>query len=676
MQTTTLLLLLVAALVALALAIFQYYYRTKRKGKLPLILTFLRFLAFFGLFVLLVNPKFSKNEYTIEKTNLIILADNSSSVATVDDQVRGVLNRFNENENVTQRFDVKSYRFGKELQELNDSLSFQERNTDISKALSSIKDIYSNTATAIVLITDGNQTIGTDYGFMGNTLSFPIYPLVMGDTTRYEDIRIDQINVNRYAFLNNKYPIEVYATYEGTSSVSSVLSITVNGKIQHRETLKFSRNNRAQLVNTLLNASAVGVKSVSVSLQPLENERNTANNQKQVAIEVIDEKTNVAIISAIVHPDIGALTKAIESNEQRSVTLKKPTTKIDDLEDVDIFILYQPNAKFKPVFDYIKQKKASSFIIGGNKTDWTFLNAIEPEVRIEDGYPNQEVVPLLNPSFSKFDISDISMEDFPPLESDAGTVGINGDADVLITMMIRGRDMKTPLMLAKEELSGKKVFLLGENIWKWRMQNYRNDQNFDGFDNFVNKLILFLSNNATKSRLNIDYQRIYDGSGDSKITATYFDAAFVFDSNANISLQIKGEKNGFSKTIPMLLKNGFYEADLLGIPAGDYKFTVNVAQENRSTSGSFTILDFDVEKQFLSTDYKKLQQLANATEGTLFYPSEVDSLLIELNDSDRFAPTRKGTKNVVSLIDFRILMALIATALAIEWFIRKYNGLI
>lgn len=676
MQTTTLLLIIAAALVSLALVFFQYYFKTKQKGKLLIILSFLRFLGVFGLFILLINPKFSKSEYTIEKTNLVVLADNSTSLAAFESQVSSLIEKVTSTDRISKRFEVKSYRFGNGLQELNDSLSFQEKNTNISKALSSIKDIYSNTNTAVVLLTDGNQTIGADYGFQGNSLKFPVYPIVIGDTTSYEDVRVDQINVNKFAFLKNKYPIEVFVSYDGDAAISSVLSIAINGKTAYRETLKLSNTNSTKVVNTLLDANTVGVKSVSVTALPIENERNTANNSKQVAIEVIDEKTNVAIISNILHPDIGALTKSIESNEQRSVSLLKPTVKTKDLEEIDIFILYQPNRTFKQVFDFIKQKKASSFVIGGNKTDWTFLNKVQPEIQVQDGYPNQEIAPIFNPSFSKFDISDISMDGFPPLESDAGIVNVTGDSDALVSMRIRGRDMQTPLLLAKESAESKKLVLFAENIWKWRMQSFRNDQNFENFDKLVSKLILYLANSSAKNRLNIDYQRIYDGSNDSKITATYFDEAFIFDSNATILLSIKGKDTDFSKTIPMLLKNGYYEADLLAIPGGAYNFTVTVKDENRSKSGNFSILDFDVEQQFLSADYKKLLQLANTTNGALYFPSETDSLLKELSDSNRFAPTQKGTKNVVSLIDFRILMALIAAVLAIEWFIRKYNGLI
>ena len=676
MQTTTLLFIFGAALVALLLALFQYHFRNKRKGTLAKALALLRFLSLFGLLVLLINPKFSKNEYTIEKTNLVVLSDNSSSVATSGQEMSDLVDQLNRTAAISDRFQVHNYQFGTALEEQQDSLSFNDRNTNISKALTAIKEIYSNTSTVAVLFTDGNQTLGTDYGFLGSSLKFPVLPVVIGDTTRYEDLRIDQVNVNRYAFLKNKFPIELFVTYEGRAATTAQLTISVDGNTKYRETLSFADGNGTETVNALLDAETVGVKTISVGLQPLENERNIANNQKQMAVEVIDEKTNVAIISTIVHPDIGALTKAIESNEQRSVSLKRPTTSTSELEDVDIFILYQPDASFKGVFDYIRQKKASSFIVGGNKTDWRFFNSVQSEVRVEDGYPNQEISPILNPSFSKFDISSVSVMDFPPLESDAGAIVASGDVDVLISMMIRGRDINSPLFMAKEEAEGKKLFLFGENIWKWRIQSFRNDQNFENFDLLISKMMLYLSDNDAKKRLNLEYKRVYDGNGDSKITATYFDEAFVFDTNATVVLRLKERENGFSKEIPMLLQNGFYEADLLGIPAGTYDFTVSVEEENRSASGSFTILDFDVEQQFLSSDYQKLKQFATTTGGALYFPSGIDSLIAQLTSANEFAPTQKSSKNVVSLIDFRILMALIVAFLASEWFIRKYNGLI
>ncbi|MGF1557572.1 MAG: VWA domain-containing protein [Flavobacteriaceae bacterium] len=675
MEITTVLLIVLAAMVALGMVLFQYFYRSKRRGRLPVLLSFLRFIGLFSLFLLLINPEFSKNEYTIEKTKLVVLTDNSASIAEARNQVVSMLAKIDDNDALAEKFDIQHYQFAVSLKE-GDSLSFGEKNTNIANALASIKDIYSTTNTAVVLLTDGSQTFGADYAFQGSALKFPVFPVVIGDTTRYEDLRVDQINVNKYAFLKNKFPIEAFISYQGSTTISTALSITVNGQSVYRETIKLSKTDNTRLVNTLVDATTIGVKSVVVSLQPLENERNVVNNTKSVAVEVIDEKTNIAIISDILHPDIGVLTKAIESNEQRSVILMKSNSKPKDLEDIDVFVLYQPTSAFNAIIDYTQQKKASNFIIGGNKTDWAFLNRTQNQLQVEEGYPNQEISPLLNLSFSKFDITGFSLDDFPPLESDAGNTLLGADSEVLMTMMIRGAKLGNPLMFVSDEQGIKQAVLLGENIWKWRMQSYRNDQNFDNFDSFIGKLVLYLATNKSKNRLNIEYDRIYDGSSDAKITATYFDEAFVFDTNASIFLKATNKDQGVSKEVPMLLKGSFYEVDLIGLPAGDYAFTITVKDQNLSKSGNFTILDFNIEQQLLSTDYKKLQQLATASNGQLFFPSQIDSLLLQLNTSQRFLPTQKGVKNIVPLIDFRMLMALIIGALSLEWFIRKYNGLI
>lgn len=673
MQTKIVLLIILAAIVALALVLFQYYFKSKKRGRLTVFLSFLRFIGVFGLLLLLINPKFTKKEYTLEKTNLVILTDNSTSVDGSKNEIASILEKINSNEAIANRFRIKQYNFGTTLEE-SDALDYKAKQTNITKALSSIKDIYAYTNTAMLLLTDGNQTIGEDYEFYSNTLKYPIFPIALGDTTKYEDVRIGQVNVNKYAFLKNKYPIETYAIYEGKGSITAAVNITVNGKNIYRENINLSAENNSKRIHTLLGANSVGVKRIKVAITPLDNERNISNNQKNIAIEVIDEKTNIAIISNITHPDIGALKKSIEQNEQRSVTIMKPNVKSKDLEDVDVFILYQPERSFSTIYKYIEQKKASLFTVTGAKTNWNFINSTRKQYYVEDGYPTQEVFGVLNPSFSKFDISDFLMEDFPPLESNAGTIG-NNEGETLIQTKIQGRTLQSPMLLALDDDNGKEVVLFGENIWKWRVQSYRNNQNFENFDNLIGKLMLYLSTSKAKNRLNVDFRSVYQGSIDAKITAAYFDEAFVFDANASIALKLNGKENGFSNETPMLVKGNFYEADLTNIPAGEYIFTVSVKNENRSKTGSFTILDFDVEKQFLSTDYKKLNQLATGTGGKIYFPSEIDNFLENVTNNKEFVPVQKGKENVVPLIDFWILFGIIATALALEWFIRKYNGL-
>ncbi|VAW11008.1 FIG00930276: hypothetical protein [hydrothermal vent metagenome] len=673
METKTVLYIIIAAIVALILVLFQYYFKTKRRGRLSVLLSFLRFLGLFGFFLLIINPKFSKNDYSVEKVNLVVLTDNSSSMEETKNEVASFLSKIEGNADISKRFNLEKYTFGTALEEL-DSLSFDEKNTNISKALASLSDVYSNSNTAIVMLTDGNQTVGEDYGYYGSQLKFSVYAIAVGDTTQYEDVRIGQVNSNKYAFLKNKFPLEAYVSYTGNDNIVAMVSVSVNEKNVYRENVRLSKENNSRAINTLIDANSVGVKNIKVSVSTLSKERNTLNNQRNVVVEVIDEKTNIAIISSIVHPDIGALKKAIESNEQRTVSILRPTVNSKNFEEVDVFILYQPSPSFKSVYTYLQQKKASVFTITGEVVNSSFLNEIQNTYKINGSYPIQETFPILNPSFSKFDISDFSIDGFPPLSSKAGVSEYeNGEA--LLTMMVMAVTIDSPLLFAVEGENGKELVLFGENIWKWRMQSYRNDRSFENFDGFMGKLMRYLSANKSKDRLNIEYKSIYQGSNDAKITATYFDETFVFDSNAVLTVELKNTKIGSTKQIPMLLKNNFYEADFSDLPPGTYSFKVRVKDDNRTKSGSFTILDFDVERQFLSTDYKKLGQLAEATQGGLYFQSNADSLLQDLLENNRFVPTQKSTKNIVSLIDFRLLLAIIIAALSAEWFIRKYNGL-
>ena len=674
MQVVTLLWILLAAIAALAIVFLQYYYRKKRKGRLSLLLSFLRFIAIFGLLLLLINPKFSKFDYTLEKVNLVLLTDNSTSVGPFKKDIEAILEEIDASSQIKERFNLQHYQFGSNLNEM-DSLSFREANTDIGKALSAIDDIYATSKTVALLVTDGNQTLGEDYEFLGTNFKVPIYSIVVGDTTKYEDLGIAQINANRYAFLKNKFPLEVHVSYNGPGNRSS-LNISVNGRNVHRETINFSEGNDSKVVNVLLDAVSVGIKNVQVTINPLENERNTANNTKNVIVEVIDEKTNIAIVSDVLQPDIGALKKAIESNEQRSVSIMKSNETTKVIDNIDFFILYQPTPSFKSVYDYIEKTNAGVITITGTKTDFNFLNAIQKRYHIEDNYPVQEIYPVKNEGFSKFDISDFSLEDFPPLQSNAGPSTIEVSHSTLLNMQIKGIDMASPLLSIIDGDNRREALLFGENLWKWRVQSYRNNRDFRNFDDFIGKLILYLSSSKSKSRLNVDYNSIYQGSNDVKISATYFDEAFIFDANVDISIVVKNEENKIDREFPLLLKGGFYEVDLGSLPAGTYSFKVTVEDENQSISGRFTILDFDVEKQFSSSNYMKLNQLSKDSQGALYYPAEIDSLIQNIFHDDRFVPTQKGKENIVSLIDFRILLALIMVALTLEWIIRKYNGLI
>ncbi len=676
MQTTTVLLIVIAALVSFALAWYQYIFRKKR-SKLLFALAALRFCFLFSLCLLLIAPQFKKLTTYEEKSNLVIAVDNSSSLQTVNGEkdATDALFALLESEALQEKFVVRPYTFASSL-EASDSLDFTAVKTDISAGLDGINEIYRGTNTAVVLVTDGNQTLGRDYEYIGLDDKLRIYPLVVGDTTRYEDIRISKINANKYAFLDNQFPIEIAVSYAGERTVRSNLRVSMDGQQLFNEAISLSTNENSVIRSPLLKANKVGLKNIRVSLEPISGEKNTLNNSRTIAVEVIDEKTNISIVSAIKHPDIGMLKKSIESNEQRSVRIIAPNATSKILQETDVFLLYQPTVAFQNIYDFVQSKGVSTFTITGSQTDWNFLNKAQSSVIKEDLGQTEELFATQNEGFSFFDTNDFKVDGYPPLLGGLGDLIITKPFETLLYQKIKGIALNDPLLAVIEDAGSKSAFLFGENSWKWRVETYRNQKNFKNFDDTMDKLIRFLSDAQPKSRLDISYESVYEGAGNALINASYFDKAYVFDPNAKLALRLNNAAANFKREIPMLLSGTSYKADLSDLQAGDYTFTVVVEGENISKSGRFKILDFDLEKQLLSSNYLKLERLAKAQNGSIFYPSQKETLVETLLNDNRFIPIQKSTQNVVSLIDFRWLLGLTVLFAAVEWFIRKYNGLI
>ncbi len=151
---------------------------------------------------------------------------------------------------------------------------------------------------------------------------------------------------------------------------------------------------------------------------------------------------------------------------------------------------------------------------------------------------------------------------------------------------------------------------------------------------------------------------------------------FVFDPEAELKISIRGTDHEYTARQNMVLADNQYETDLSDLPPGEYSFSVTVEGQDIRSDGRFRIEDFNLEQLFVSSDPNRLGMLSEGSGGSLYYPDQLSALIDELSEDPRFSPVQKSTENVVSLIDFKILLGWIVMALAAEWFIRKYNGLI
>ncbi|WP_296317459.1 VWA domain-containing protein [Winogradskyella sp. UBA3174] len=677
MQTETIIYIIIAGITALLLALFQYVYKSKLKSKRKYVLTVLRALSIFGILLLLINPKLESFNYYDEKPTLVVAVDNSESITYLKqaENAKTLFNSLTTNPELKKRFNIKAYSFGKTTNTL-DSLSFNEHQSNIAESLKKLGEVYANQTAPIIMLTDGNQTYGVDYSFGVKKIKQPIYPLILGDTTLYSDLSIKQLNVNRYVYLKNKFPIEIIANYSGVVSVTTDLKIWSGNSIVFRKPITFDASKTSEIVSTALIATSVGVKTYRVELTPINTEKNKVNNSKNFGVEVIDQKTNIALVSDRLHPDLGALKKSIEGNEQRSVSILKPKEYVSKIDDFQLVILYQPNNNFNELLKEIKNRKLNTFTITGATTNWNILNNTQDYFKQTITNQTENYQPNFNTNYGTFIVDNLDFNNFPPLKSEFGAFAITGPHDVLLYKTVNGITTDQIMLATFEANTTKHAILNGEDIWRWRAQTFLDTDSFVDFDNVINKLVQFLSSNKKRKRINIDYKSFYNGNDDVILTAQYFNKNFEFDKEASLSVVLRNKDINSLKEVPLLLNNGNYRVDLSGIEAGLYDFTIKHNSETVSSSGSFKVLAYNVEQQFLNADVSKLVSVAFNSGGKAYFKTELEQLINNLLGDKRFATIQKSTKNIVPLIDWKYLLVLIALSLFIEWFIRKYNGLI
>ena len=675
MNTNTILLLLLSLIIAGGLSFFQYYYKAKTKSNVNLVLAFLRFLSIFGIILLLINPIISKNIFEIIKTPLPIVVDNSSSIIDLKakETALELYKKLSQNKDLQEKFDIQSYRFDSDFQQ-SEEFDFKGKQTNIDQVAQNLKSIYKNINFPTVLITDGNQTSGNDYVYSFDKNN-KVYPLIIGDTTKFLDLKVTQLNVNKYAFQKNKFPVEVFLQYSGNKSVNADFSILHGNSILSKQIVSFSPSKKTAIINVLLPADKVGLQVFKATISSKEKEKNTYNNIKNFAVEVIDQKTNVAIISAINHPDIGALKRAIESNAQRKVIVVKPND-IKSLRDYNILILYQPTAEFKSVFENNKFAGINTFIITGNNTDFNFLNQQQENLVFKMSSQKEDYLPEFNSQFNLFSIDNFGFENLPPLQNAFGTVTTNGNVSSLLSSKIRNIATNSPLLAFAENQGKRSAFLLGENSWKWRLQSHIDNQSFEKFDVFVDKIIQFLASNNSKKSLVVNHENFYNSGESIEISAQYFNKNYEFDEKARLTISVTNVKTKQTKNYDLLKGNNFFKVNLDGLLAGLYNFSVKELNSKTTYSSHFEILDFDIEKQFVNPDVEKLNQLAQQNQAKVHYPNQVDALIKTLLDNENYKAIQKAVVTKTPLIDWIWLLILIAMSLSAEWFIRKYNGML
>ena len=202
------------------------------------------------------------------------------------------------------------------------------------------------------------------------------------------------------------------------------------------------------------------------------------------------------------------------------------------------------------------------------------------------------------------------------------------------------------------------------------------ENTFQPYDDFINKLIQYLASTKKSSFLDVLNKPYFYQNEAVSIQAKYYDANFTFDPNAKLWIKIVNKKTKKSVKYPFAIQNNNYKVSISNLDAGYYTFTVFDEAKKNKFIGNFSILNYNLEEQFINSNKKDLQKLAQNSNGTLIYPNKVPNFIEKLIKSVNYKAIQKSTIKITPLIDRIWLLGLIVVFLSTEWFIRKYKGYI
>ena len=646
------LLIILAFLASLFLAIFQYIYKIKERSQLNYWLSFLRFLAYFFIFILIINPSVKKVQIETVKPNLLVAIDNSSSIKYrgQSENVINLVSLLKNNTNLNSKFSINYYSFGKNLEVL-DSLNFDENHTNLNIPFSEFSNLYKEGNNPTVIITDGNQTIGNNVEFV--TYKSKIYPFIVGDTTKVEDIFINQLNVNKDTYVNNKFPVELFINYIGKDEVTKNLKVFHNKDLVFLKQLDFSAAKNIQSESFYLTSLTSGAQYYTASIEELNNEKNTINNTKSFSINVLKEQSKILVVTSIIHPDLGMLKKSIESNKQRSVTVVYSNKFKEKISDYQLVILYQPNNEFNTIFNEIFSNSVNYFIISGTNTEWSFLNKSQSVFSKKYTSQLENYNPILNLNYATFQTKNIDFSNFSPLEDVFGDVKFSIPINTLLFQQIGSVKTEKPLLATFETKNQKGAVLFGENSWKWRMSSFVASKSFEEFDGFISNLIQYLSSNKINNRLNVNVESIFNSKSTIQISANYLDKNLNFDSRAKLWCTIVNKETKFSKKFPFALLNNGFQLDLADFPPGDYNYSVSVENQKEVRGGSFKILPLEVEHMLVNSNDAYLKITASNSKGKVFYNNQESDLIDALLTNNEFKAIQKSSIEKTPLIEWK-----------------------
>ncbi len=633
--------------------------------------------------VLLLGPILKLTSNILEKPAFVFLVDNSLSIKEAVDslQRKNLKDELNavKKKLTDDGFEITQRNLSNEESE---NVLYTNGSSNLSGAMRELTADYEGKNLAgIVLVSDGIYNSGSSPLY--NLLRIPIYTVGVGDTAERVDLVLKNLAYNKIAYQGNRFPLKVEALVKGMQNQDISVSVFRSGKLIDRQ----QRNSGSkQLVDFdfQLEASEKGIQRYDIAIERFPQERNQVNNRASAFIEVVEGKKKIVVIAPAPHPDIKVVRSVIEKNSNYEFILHIPGIKeatTSQLDEADLAIFQQVtdmDGKTSALYSKYYKNNTALLVMIGPKTNLRQLVSNGIPIIFENVGQWDDVTPLINSQFRDFsfgeNINGIFAR-YPPASVPFGKFTYPPHAHVLLYQRIGSVATERPLVLSVDENNRKLGIILGDGLWRWRLNEFSETEKTESFDEVFGKLIQYLSTKEDKRKFrSFPIQNEFTDAEAVVFESQVYNDLFEQVYGNKIDIELRDEKDrvtrydyvtgsGSSRYRIGSLKEGVYR----------YKSTTLIAGKPEEVRGEFLVMAQMIESQNLTADFGLLRKLAVQTGGKFYQAKNVAKLDEDIRQT-KVNSLIHSEESFNSLINLKWVFFLLLLLVSTEWFVRKYSG--
>ncbi|HSR69341.1 MAG TPA: glutamine amidotransferase [Acidobacteriota bacterium] len=700
--------------------------------------------AFFMLLAfVLARPALVLTTLQPKENLLAVVVDNSLSMGLTEAQTgkrRGdeVIEKIGQDSEFMQALDEKfflrRYAFDARAQRQEEGVhpTFDGNQSNIGAGLSTVLSETRNLPLGgIVLFSDGADTSSRNFSQTLAELKarkIPVHTVGVGPEALSQDVEIVQVSAPRTLLPETTAAARVTLRHSGFGGSRAELQVREGNSLVDSRVVHLPRDAENTTVEVLIRPQTEGLKSYHFSVQPLQGEEITENNQRTALVEVENRLPRVLYVEGHPRWEFKFIRQALRGDdnirletllrmarkklyrqgiESESTLASGFPTEREDLFSYDAIILGSLESSFftfnqmELVRDFVSQRGGGFLMLGGSKSFQagayrnTPIEAVLPvwlqddqgeSLRASAFYrqgPGQAGLTQFGQSHPAMQLMAAGADSAEkwgelPLLADWNPVGQTKPGAVVLAQVSPAAERgQRPLLVFQRFGRGQGLALTSGSTWLWQMQQEVDDQSHE---TFWRQLMRWLVSTA-KDPVTVETDReSYSSSEPVQIRAEVRDRAYRAINDAQAEAEIQAP-DGNVMTIPLQWdsqEEGVYRATFT--PESDGLHEIRVRARSRSQEGrdygtaSAHFIAAGGAREYFDpvrkTDF--LRKLAKETGGNYYSLSQVDDLPEEIV----YTPSTASVVEVKPLWDMPINLLLLLALAGSEWVLRKRQGAI